>query len=155
MPNTAAVTGKFLNTDSQPVAGGKVVATLVGTDVWDGGAQIVTTTESTTTDENGNWTLDLLVNGEGTYATTTWTVEGFDENVKPVFKYTGLFIPTDVDATMTALHQASAANIKAAKDNSLVRVVAALNYADYLAMPSGQRRDNDLVAVVPGITTGA
>lgn len=155
MPNTAAVTGKFLNTDSQPVAGGKVVATLVGTDVWDGGAQIVTTTESTTTGADGNWTLDLLVNGEGAYAATTWTVEGFDENVKPVFKYTGLFIPTDVDAPMTALHQASPANIKAAKDASLVRVVAALNYEDYLAMPAGQRRSNDLVAVVPGISAGA
>ena len=151
MPNTAAVTGKFLNTDSQPVAGGKVVATLVGTDVWDGGAQIVTTTESTTTDENGNWVLNLIVNGEGAYAATTWTVEGFDENVKPVFKYTGLFVPVAVDAPMTALHQASPGNIKAAKDNSLVRVVPALNYADYLALPAAQRRENDLVVIVPGV----
>lgn len=151
MPNTAAVTGKFLNTDSQPVAGGKVVATLVGTDVWDGGAQIVTTTESTTTDENGDWVLNLIVNGEGAYAATTWTVEGFDENVKPVFKYTGLFVPVAVDAPMTALHQASPGNIKAAKDSSLVRVITALNYADYLALPAGQRRENDLVVIVPGV----
>lgn len=151
MPNTAAVTGKFLNTDSQPVAGGKVVATLVGTDVWDGGAQIVTTTESTTTDENGNWVLNLIVNGEGAYAATTWTVEGFDENVKPVFKYTGLFVPVAVDAPMTALHQASPGNIKAAKDNSLVRVITALNYADYIALPAAQRRENDLVVIVPGV----
>lgn len=151
MPNTAAVTGKFLNTDSLPVAGGKVRATLVGTDVWDGGAQIVTSEESTTTEDDGTWSLDLIVNGEGAYATTTWTIEGFDENVKPVFKYTGLFVPVAVDAPMTALHQASPGNIKAAKDDSLVRVITALNYSEYLALPSGQRRDNDLVVIVPGV----
>ena len=151
MPNTAAVSGKFLNTDSLPVAGGKVVATLVGTDVWDGGAQIVTTTESTTTGADGTWSLDLIVNGEGAYAATTWTIQGFDENVKPVFDYKGLFIPVAVDAPMTALHQASPGNIKAAKVNSLVRVITALNYADYSALPAGQRRENDLVVIVPGV----
>ena len=151
MPNTAAITGKFLNTDSLPVAGGKVVATLVGTDVWDGGAQIVTTTESTTTDENGNWSLDLIVNGEGAYAATTWTITGYDQDVNKVFEYKVLFVPVAVDAPMTALHQASPGNIKAAKDNSLVRVITALNYADYLALPSGQRRYNDLVVIVPGV----
>lgn len=151
MPNTAAVTGKFLNTDSQPVAGGKVVATLVGTDVWDGGAQIVTTTESTTTDENGNWVLNLIVNGEGAYAATTWTVTGYDQDVTKVFEYKGLFVPVAVDAPMTALHQASPGNIKAAKDNSLVRVITALNYADYLALPAAQRRENDLIIIVPGV----
>lgn len=151
MPNTAAVSGKFLNTDSQPVAGGKVVATLVGTDVWDGGAQIVTSTESTTTAADGTWTLDLIVNGEGAYAATTWTIEGFDENVKSVFKYTGLFIPTATAAPMTALHQQSPANIKAAKDATLVRVIEAINYADYLALAPADRRATDHVVIVPGV----
>lgn len=151
MPNTAAVSGKFLNTDSLPVAGGKVRATLVGTDVWEGGAQIVTAEESTTTNADGEWTLNLIVNGEGSFATTTWTIEGFDENVKPVFKYTGLFVPVAVPALMTSLLEASPGNIKAAKDSSLVRVITALNYADYLALPAGQRRANDLVVIVPGV----
>ena len=151
MPNTAAVTGKFLNTDSLPVSGGKVVATLVGTDVWDGGAQIVTSKEATTTDADGNWSLDLIVNGEGAYASTTWTIEGWDDLNNKVFDYKALFIPVAVDAPMTAIHQASAGNIKAAKDNSLVRVITALNYAEYLALPAGQRRANDLVVIVPGV----
>lgn len=151
MPNTAAVTGKFLDTDNAPVEGGKVVATLVGTDVWDGGAQIVTNTESTTTDADGEWSLDLIVNGEGAGAATTWTITGYDQDVVQVFQYKGIFIPVAVAAPMTALFNTSPSNIKAAKDNSLVRIISAANYAAYLALPAGQRRDNDLVIIVPGV----
>lgn len=151
MPNTATVSGKFVDTDGNAVAGGKIVATLVGTDAWEDGARIVTSTESATTGENGNWSLDLAVNGEGRNASTTWTFTGYGPDVNKVFEVKGVFIPVAVAALLNDLEVTSAGNIKAAKDNSLVRVITALNYAEYLALPAGQRRANDLVVIVPGV----
>lgn len=151
MPSSAAVTGRFLDTDGNPVEGGKVVATLVGEDSWPGSAQVVTRTEDATTGPDGAWTLDLLVNGEGSFATTTWTITGYGPDVKQVFEYRNIFIPVAVPAALTALNETSANNIKAAKDNSMVRQIATPNYAAYLALPANQRRANDHVLIVPGV----
>ena len=151
MPNTAAVTGRFLDTDGNPVEGGKVVATLVGEDSWPGSSQIVTRMEDATTGPDGTWTLNLLVNGEGSFATTTWTVTGYSPDVQKVFEYRNIFIPVAVPASLTALNETSAANIRAAKDSAMVRQITAPNYEAYLALPANQRRDNDHVLIIPGV----
>ena len=151
MPSKTTVSGRFEDTQGDPTPGGTIVATLVGTDAWDDGTYIVTSTESTTTDENGNWSLDLIVNGEGQKASTTWTFTGYYPGVTKVFEVRGIFIPVAVPASLTALNETSAANIRAAKDSAMVRQITAPNYEAYLALPANQRRDNDHVLIIPGV----
>lgn len=150
MPSTATISGIFKDTDGNPVPGAKIVATLVGTDAWEGGTRIVTTTESATTDEDGSWSLDLIVNGEGRNAATTWSFTGYDPDVVKVFEVKGIFIPVALPALLNDLEVTSANNIKAAKDASMVRILTAPNYEAYLFLPENQRRANDHVLIVPG-----
>ena len=151
MPSTATISGIFKDTDGAPVEGGKIVATLVGTDAWEDGTRIVTSTESATTNAEGEWSLDLIVNGEGRNAATTWTFTGYDPGVVKVFEVKGIFIPVGLPALLNDLEVTSASNQKAAKDTSMVRIITAPNYAAYLALPVGQRRGNDHVLIVPGV----
>ncbi len=150
MPSKTTVSGRFEDTQGDPTPGGTIVATLVGTDAWDDGTYIVTSTESTTTDENGNWSLDLIVNGEGQKASTTWTFTGYYPGVTKVFEARGIFIPVAVPALLVDLEVTSANNIKAANDLSIARIFTAPNYDVYLALPPEQRRATDHVVIVPG-----
>ena len=150
MPSTATISGIFKDTDGNPVQGGTIVATLVGTDAWEDGTRIVTSEESTTTDADGHWALTLIVNGEGRNAATTWTFAGYYPGVNKVFDVKGIFIPVALPALLNDLEVTSASNIKAAKDNSMVRIITAPNFEVYLALPAGQRRANDHVLIVPG-----
>ena len=147
MPNKATVTGILMDADLAPVAEGKIVATLVGSDFFDGGTRIVTQKVEATTDATGAWAMDLLVNGEGSNAATTWTVEGYNQYVAKVFEAKGIFVPVDLDTTLADLERTSANNIKAAKDLTVARIVIVENYAEYAALPAAQRRSNDIVIV--------
>ena len=147
MPNKATVTGVLMDADLVPVAEGKIVATLVGSDFFDGGTRIVTQKVEATTGLDGSWSIDLLVNGEGSNAATTWTVEGYNQYVAKVFEAKGIFVPVDLDTTLADLERTSANNIKAAKDLTVARIVIVENYAEYAALPAAQRRSNDIVIV--------
>ena len=70
MPNKSTVTGILLDAELAPVAQGKIIATLVGSDIFDGGTRIVTQKVEATTSSAGAWSLDLLVNGEGVKSNT-------------------------------------------------------------------------------------
>lgn len=150
MPSTATISGIFKDTDGNPVEGGIIEATLIGTDAWEDGTRIVTDKEFTATDANGAWSLDLIVNGEGRNAATTWTFAGYYPGVSKVFEVKGIFIPVALPALLNDLEVTSPDNIKAAKNNTLVRQLTAPNYETYLALPANQRRDNDHVLIVPG-----
>lgn len=147
MPNKATVTGVLMDADLVPVAEGKIVATLVGSDFFDGGTRIVTQKVEATTRLDGSWSIDLLVNGEGSNAATTWTVEGYNQYVAKVFEAKGIFVPVGVNATLADLESTSANNIKAAKDLTLARIIIVDSYVEYSALPAAQRRSTDIVIV--------
>ena len=147
MPNKATVTGILMDADLIPVAEGKIVATLVGSDFFDGGTRIVTQKVEATTGLDGSWSIDLLVNGEGSNAATTWTVEGYNQYVAKVFEAKGIFVPVDLDTTLADLERTSANNIKAAKDLTVARIVIVESYTEYTALPAAQRRSTDIVIV--------
>ncbi|MEG4643117.1 hypothetical protein VB636_10035, partial [Paracoccus sp. APAP_BH8] len=65
MPNKATVRGVLMDATLAPIASGKIVATLQGSDIFDGGLRVVTQQVEATTDAQGGWSLDLIVNGEG------------------------------------------------------------------------------------------
>ena len=123
MPNKATVSGSMRDARTAPIAGGKIVATLNGSDYFDAGIKIVTQRVETTTDENGAWSLDLIVNGEGDLATSSWSIEGYNNFVTSVFKSPNLFIATADPTTLSDLEKVSAANLAAAKSAALSRFI--------------------------------
>lgn len=147
MPNKSTVTGILLDADLTPIAQGKIVATLVGSDIFEGGTRIVTQKVEATTNAAGAWSLELLVNGEGENNSTVWTVEGYNNYVSKVFEAKGVFIPVNVNATLAALESTSSQNIKAAKDTSIPRIIIVETRAEYDALSESQRRDNDIIIV--------
>ena len=147
MPNKATVRGVLMDATLAPIAEGKIIATLNGSDVFDDGIQVVTQKVETTTNAEGEWAVDLIVNGEGDGASTTWTIEGYDQYVARVFAVKSLFIPVDLDITLGDLEKTSAQNLKAAKDGSVARLIFVSDYAEYAALPEAQRRESDLVLV--------
>lgn len=147
MPNKATVSGVLMDATLAPIAEGKVVATLNGSDVFDGGVHVVTQKVEATTDQNGEWSMDLIVNGEGELASSSWTVEGFDQYVSKVFSARSLFVPVALDVTLGELQRTSAQNLKAARDTNLSRLIVVDAFSDYEALPAARRRDNDIVLV--------
>ena len=151
MPNTATVSGTLLDVLNQPVPGGKIVATLNGADTFEDGIRIVTREIETTSDANGDWSLDLIVNAEGMNASTTWAVEGFTPFVKSVFKVSNLFITTAAPILLGDLEAISAASLQAAKNDRVVRLIVVNDYTEYSSLPANQKRPTDAVLVIPGV----
>lgn len=149
MPNKATVSGELVDATLTPVAGGKVVAELSGSDIFDEGVRIVTQKVEATTDADGRWSMDLIVNGEGQGGTTTWSVTIYNQYAVSVHTVKALFIPVNAAITLASLESTSAANIAAAKDASKSRVLIVQDMAEYAALPANQRRDNDIVIVRP------
>lgn len=147
MPNLATVSGVLMDATLAPVAEGKIIATLVGSDIFDGGTRIVTQKVEATTDAAGAWSMDLIVNGDGDAASTTWTIEGYNQYVVRVFEVKSLFIAADLDVTLGDLEKTSAQNAKAAKDASQPRLLIVDSLTEYNALPAAQRRASDLVFV--------
>ena len=147
MPNLATVSGVFVDATSTPVQNGKIVATLKGSDNFDGDTKIVTQRIEATTDASGAWSMDLIVNGEGDLAATTWTVAGYTQFVDKVFESANLFIAADLDITLAELERTSTQNAKAAKDASQPRLLIVDSLAEYTALPANQRRASDIVLV--------
>lgn len=148
MPNTATVSGILQDATLSPVSGGKVIASLVGTDIFDGGTvRIVTQKVEATTDATGAWSLDLIVNGEGENASSTWALEGFNQYVTSVFKLAGIFVPVAIDANLGDLEKTSVNNIKAAKDGITARLITVTDYAEYAALPVAQKFASDIIIV--------
>ncbi|MFC3568347.1 hypothetical protein [Paracoccus sp. TOH] len=131
-----------------PIAEGKIVATLNGSDVFDG-AQVVIRKVEATTNAQGEWSLPLLVNAEGDAAATNWSIEGYNQYVAKVFEVKSLFLASATEITLGDLERTSAQNLKAAREGSAVRLVVARDQAGYEALPEGQRRDSDLVLLDP------
>lgn len=146
MPNKATVRGVLMDATLAPISQGKIVATLIGSDVF-GGARVVTERIEATTNAQGEWTLSLLVNAEGDSAGTTWTVEGYNQYVAKVFEVKGLFIASAQDISLGDLERTSTQNTKAAKEGGTGRLIVAQDFGGYEALPFGQKRDNDLVLV--------
>lgn len=147
MPNKSTVTGILLDAELVPVAQGKIIATLVGSDIFDGGTRIVTQKVEATTSSAGEWSIDLLVNGEGVKSNTTWTIEGYNQYVVKVFEAANIFVPVSADVTLADLEITSSQNIRAAKDASLSRIIIVDTRNEYDALPEAQQRDNDLIIV--------
>jgi hypothetical protein len=147
MPNKATVRGVLMDATLAPVAAGKIVATLQGSDVFEGGVRVVTEQVEATTDAQGGWSLDLIVNGEGERAGTTWTVAGYSPYVAKLFEVRSLFLASALETTLGDLERTSAQNLKAAREGGAVRLIVAPDYDRYLALPEGQRRPNDLVVL--------
>ncbi len=147
MPNKATVRGVLMDATLAPIAEGKIIATLSGSDVFDDGIQVVTQKVETTTNAEGEWAVDLIVNGEGDGASTTWTIEGYDQYVARVFAVKSLFIPVDLDITLGDLEKTSPQNLRAAQDAGIARLIVVAAYSEYAALPESQRRASDLVLV--------
>lgn len=147
MPNKATVRGILMDATLAPIAKGKIIATLNGSDVFDNGIRVVTQKVEATTNAAGEWSMDLIVNGEGDSATTTWTIEGYNQFVARVFEAKSLFIPLDIDITLGDLERTSPQNLKAARDASIARLIVVSAYGEYEALPKSQRRASDLVLV--------
>ena len=145
MPNKATVRGVLMDATLAPIAEGKIIATLNGSDVFDDGIQVVTQKVETTTNAEGEWAVDLIVNGEGDGASTTWTIEGYDQYVARVFAVKSLFIPVDLDITLGDLEKTSPQNLRAAQDAGMARLIVVGAYSEYEALPESQRRASDLV----------
>ncbi|RDW11656.1 hypothetical protein, partial [Paracoccus thiocyanatus] len=116
MPNKATVRGVLLDATLAPVAFGKIVATLHGSDVFDGGVRVVTQKVEATTGAQGEWSLELIVNGEGEAGSTTWTVEGYNQYVVKVFEAKALFLASALAVTLGDLERMSAQNLRAARE---------------------------------------
>ncbi|UFM65219.1 hypothetical protein LOS78_16370 [Paracoccus sp. MA] len=149
MPNKATVRGVLVDATLAPVAAGKIVATLQGSDIFDGGVRVVTQKVEATTNAQGEWALALIVNGEGETAGTSWTIEGYNQYVAKVFEAKALFLASGLEITLGDLEKTSAQNLKAAREAGLARLILAADYDSYQAMPENQRRQNDLVVVKP------
>ena len=147
MPNKATVRGVLMDATLAPIAEGKIIATLNGSDVFDDGIQVVTQKVETTTNAEGEWAVDLIVKGEGDGASTTWTIEGYDQYVARVFAVKSLFIPVDLDITLGDLEKTSPQNLRAAQDAGIARLIVVAAYSEYAALPESQRRASDLVLV--------
>lgn len=147
MPNKATVSGSMRDASTAPIAGGKIVATLNGSDYFDAGIKIVTQRVETTTDANGEWSLDLIVNGEGDLSTSSWSIEGYNNFVTSVFKSLNLFIATADHTTLSDLEKVSAANLAAAKSAALSRFITVSTFAEYEAIPDAQKKPTDIVLV--------
>lgn len=147
MPNKAIVRGVLMDATLTPISEGKIVATLNGSDVFDGGVRIVTQKVEATTDAQGSWTLELIVNGEGDGAATNWSIEGYNQYVSKVFDVKGLFIATGLAITLGDLEKTSAQNLKAAKDANVARLIVVDQFSEYEALPAVQKRLNDIVLV--------
>lgn len=147
MPNKATVRGVLVDATLAPIAEGKIVATLNGSDIFDNGIRIVTQKVEATTDVQGQWTMSLIVNAEGDNAATSWSIEGYNQYVTKVFEVKSLFIATSLATSLGDLEKTSAQNLKAAKDGSVARLIFVSDYAEYAALPEAQRRESDLVLV--------
>lgn len=147
MPNQATVRGILVDATLTPIAEGKIIATLNGSDVFDGGIRVVTQKVEATTNPQGEWAMQLIVNAEGDAAGTTWTIEGYNQYVAKVFEVKALFITSALDTTLGELEKTSAQNLRAARDATLSRLILADDYAEYAALPEGQRRDSDIVLI--------
>lgn len=147
MPNKATVRGVLMDATLSPITAGKIVATLNGSDIFDGGIRIVTQKIEATTDVQGRWQLDLIVNAEGDTAATSWTIEGFNQYVAKVFEVKNLFIATRLETSLGDLEKTSAQNLKAAKDLGLARLILVDSFPEYAALPESQKRGNDVVLV--------
>ncbi|WP_246098653.1 hypothetical protein [Paracoccus laeviglucosivorans] len=130
-----------------PISEGKIVATLTGSDIFDGGVRIVTQKVEATTNAQGEWTMALIVNGEGDTASTSWTIEGYNQFVAKVFEVKALFIATALPITLGDLEKTSAQNLKATRDSGLSRLIVVDAFAEYEELPLIQRRENDIVLV--------
>jgi len=147
MPTKSTVSGVLQDASLAPIAGGKIVATLSGSDIFDSGVRIVTNRVQATTDDQGAWSLDLIVNGEGENATSSWAVEIFNEFAASVHKVQNLFIATGDPITLGDLEKISAANKQAATDAAKSRLVIATTFKEYADLPAAQKRAADVVLV--------
>ena len=147
MPNKATVRGVLMDATLAPISEGKIIATLNGSDIFENGVRIVTQKVEATTDANGAWSMELVVNGEGENASTSWTVEGYDQYVSKVFEVKSLFIAQTLPTTLGDLEKTSAQNQRAARDGNLARLIIVSDYGEYAALPDAQRRESDLVLV--------
>lgn len=147
MPNKATIGGVLMDATLAPITSGKIVATLNGSDIFDDGIRIVTQKVETTTDAQGQWHMDLIVNAEGDAASTNWTIEGYNQYVAKVFEVKGLFIATRLATSLGDLEKTSAQNLKAAKEASISRLILVDRFSEYAALPDSQKRGNDVVLV--------
>ncbi|WP_347266119.1 hypothetical protein [Paracoccus sp. (in: a-proteobacteria)] len=147
MPNKATVRGVLVDATLAPIAEGKIIATLQGSDVFDGGIRVVTQKVEATTNAQGEWAMELIVNAEGDGAGTTWSIEGYNQYVAKVFEVKSLFIATSLDTTLGELEKTSALNLRAAREGGLARLIMTDDHAEYAALPDSQRRDSDIVLV--------
>ena len=147
MPNKATVRGVLMDATLAPISEGKIVATLNGSDIFDDGIRIVTQKVEATTDAQGQWSMQLIVNAEGDNASTNWSLEGYNQYVTKVFEVKSLFIATNLATSLGDLEKTSAQNLRAAKDASLSRLILVDSYAEYAALPESQKRGTDVVLV--------
>ena len=147
MPNKATVRGVLMDATLAPIAEGKIIATLNGSDVFDDGVRVVTQKVEATTGVAGEWSMDLIVNGEGDAASTTWTIEGYNQFVVRVFEAKSLFIASALPISLGDLEKTSAQNLKAAREGNSSRLLVVRDHALYQALPATQRRSSDIVLV--------
>lgn len=147
MPNKATVSGILMDATLAPVAEGKIIATLNGSDIFDNGVRVVTQKVEATTGLDGSWSIPLIVNGEGDGATTTWSIEAYNQFVTKVFEVKSLFIATALDITLGDLEKTSPQNLKAAQTGGVSRLIIVDDFNEYENLPSNQKRATDLVLV--------
>ncbi|MDQ1899419.1 carboxypeptidase-like regulatory domain-containing protein [Paracoccus sp. WLY502] len=110
MPGKATIKGTLKDAFGAPIVGGKVIATMVGSDAFENGARLASRKIDATTDANGSWSLSLIVNGEGRHGSSTWKIEAFDAAVVPIYTVEKLFILNTAEILLDDLEQVTAAN---------------------------------------------
>ena len=80
-------------------------------------------------------------------ATSSWSVEIFNEFAVSVHKIESLFIATANPITLGALEKISEANRIAAMEATRSRLIMVTTFAEYIALPANQKRDTDVVLV--------
>ena len=145
MPGKATIKGTLKDVFSVPIVGGKIIATMVGSDAFENGTRIASRKVDATTGADGSWSLSLIVNGEGRHGTSSWRIEAYDATLVPIYSVEDLFLLNTAEILLDDLQQISIANKTAASAAGISRTLAADSLEEYLAMPETQRRPSDIV----------
>lgn len=145
MPGKATVKGTLKDVFSAPIVGGKIIATMVGSDAFENGSRIASRKVDATTGADGSWSLSLIVNGEGRHGSSSWTIEAYDATLVSIYRVEKLFILTTADILLDDLEQVSIANKTAAAAAGTSRTLVADSLEEYLALPEANRKPSDII----------
>lgn len=150
MPGKARVKGVLKDANNAPIEGGKILATMIGSDAFENGIRLAPRKIGATTDADGMWEVDLIVNREGRDGSTTWSISAYDADLTLIYTVDKLFITSTAEILLDDLSALSRANAAVAAEQSLSRLYYVNSIDDYLALPAKERRPTDMIMLPAG-----